>query len=260
MERAWWSWSLIRPIWMSRPSTMDSSLLLRSRRGVWLPLAQRLHSLPRLRTRSLWPSRRILPPGLHRLARSQEPQQKQKADGEVAAPATAAPTVSSPKAAALVSAAHPASEGGKRIVASPYAKKLAKELKVDLAALAGSRPMGRIVAKDVEATAAAGTVAAEVKTATPAKVGTVAPGIELGSVVLFTTMQGAVSRNLVESLTVPTFRVGYTIITDALDALYKKHYLPRQQLLHWLNILQSILVAGMERALHIMVASTLQLL
>jgi pyruvate dehydrogenase E2 component (dihydrolipoamide acetyltransferase) len=41
-------------------------------------------------------------------------------------------------------------------------------------------------------------------------------------VVPFTTMQGAVSRNMVESLSVPTFRVGYTITTDALDALYKK--------------------------------------
>uniref|UniRef100_A0A6N2MFE9 2-oxoacid dehydrogenase acyltransferase catalytic domain-containing protein n=1 Tax=Salix viminalis TaxID=40686 RepID=A0A6N2MFE9_SALVM len=48
------------------------------------------------------------------------------------------------------------------------------------------------------------------------------PGIELGSVVPFTTMQGAVSRNMLESLSVPTFRVGYTITTDALDALYKK--------------------------------------
>ncbi|XP_010539233.1 PREDICTED: dihydrolipoyllysine-residue acetyltransferase component 5 of pyruvate dehydrogenase complex, chloroplastic [Tarenaya hassleriana] len=49
-----------------------------------------------------------------------------------------------------------------------------------------------------------------------------AAGVELGSVVPFTTMQSAVSRNMVESLSVPTFRVGYTITTDALDALYKK--------------------------------------
>ncbi|GLU06793.1 hypothetical protein SLE2022_237870 [Rubroshorea leprosula] len=59
---------------------------------------------------------------------SQEPQRKQKADGEVVAPATAAPTVSSLKAADLGSAVHPALEGEKRIVASPYAEKLAKEL------------------------------------------------------------------------------------------------------------------------------------
>jgi len=41
-------------------------------------------------------------------------------------------------------------------------------------------------------------------------------------VVPFTTMQAAVSRNMVESLSVPTFRVGYSMITDKLDALYEK--------------------------------------
>lgn len=133
----------------------------------------------------------------------------------------AGPAIS--KAAAVVgSAVHPASEGGKRIVASPYAKKLAKELKVELEGVVGSGPMGRIVAKDVEAAAAA---AATATTSLAPKAGTPVtppPGIELGTVVPFTTMQGAVSRNMVESLAVPTFRVGYTITTDALDALYKK--------------------------------------
>jgi pyruvate/2-oxoglutarate dehydrogenase complex dihydrolipoamide acyltransferase (E2) component len=123
----------------------------------------------------------------------------------------------------VASAVHPASEGGKRVVASPYAKKLAKDLKVDLGRVIGSGPNGRIVAKDVEAAAA---VAAEL--GSPAAKFSAAPavqappGIELGSVVPFTTMQGAVCRNMVESLSVPTFRVGYTITTDALDALYKK--------------------------------------
>lgn len=119
-----------------------------------------------------------------------------------------------PAAVTVGSAVHPASEGGKRIVASPYAKKLANELKVELARVVGSGPKGRIVAKDVEEAAAAGP-AASVAAAGRA-------GIELASVVPFTTMQGAVSRNMVESLAVPTFRVGYTITTDALDALYKK--------------------------------------
>ncbi|CAK9155500.1 unnamed protein product [Ilex paraguariensis] len=127
----------------------------------------------------------------------------------------------------MVSSSHPAADGGKRIVASPYAKKLAKELKVDLSGVLGSGPMGRIVAKDIEAAAAtASAVVAEAPqpgggsmsvAKTPA-----GSGIELGTVVPFTTMQGAVSRNMVESLAVPTFRVGYTITTDALDALYKK--------------------------------------
>ncbi|KAI3733162.1 hypothetical protein L1987_64380 [Smallanthus sonchifolius] len=130
-----------------------------------------------------------------------------------------APVAAVAKAAeALTASTHPASEGGKRVVASPYAKKLAKELNVDLSGVVGSGPMGRVVAKDVEAAV----VASAVAVAEPVMPVTSAPGVESGSVVPFTTMQGAVSRNMVESLGVPTFRVGYTITTDALDALYKK--------------------------------------
>ncbi|XXG62928.1 hypothetical protein AAC387_Pa05g1214 [Persea americana] len=133
-------------------------------------------------------------------------------------PSPLPPTPAVPAAPAVVaSAVHPASEGGKRVVASPYAKKLAKDLKVELAAVVGTGPLGRIVAKDVEAAAAASVASASV----PGKVSG-SPGIELRSVVPFTTMQGAVSRNMVESLSVPSFRVGYTISTDALDSLYKK--------------------------------------
>ncbi|CAN6974330.1 unnamed protein product [Brassica rapa subsp. trilocularis] len=139
--------------------------------------------------------------------------------GTSQAPPVVEDTVSSvppPKAlssaSASASAVHPASEGGKRVVASPYAKKLAKELKVELAALVGSGPMGRIVAKDVEAAVAAAPPPPVQKELS----------VELGSVVPFTTMQAAVRRNMAESLSVPTFRVGYTINTDALDALYKK--------------------------------------
>ena len=128
-------------------------------------------------------------------------------------------------AASLSLSTHPASEGGKRVVASPYAKKLAKELKVELGRVVGSGPSGRVVAKDVEAAAAAEAAAAVSVGPTAAEAASAAAksvGIELGTVVPFTTMQGAVSRNMVESLAVPTFRVGYTFTTDALDALYKK--------------------------------------
>ncbi|CAN1235420.1 Dihydrolipoyllysine-residue acetyltransferase component 5 of pyruvate dehydrogenase complex, chloroplastic [Linum perenne] len=135
------------------------------------------------------------------------------------APTTAAPITAAP-ATKLASAVHPASDGGKRVVASPYAKKLAKELKVELAAIVGSGPLGRIVAKDVEAAAVSAPKTAAM--ASPPAAAAAAQIVELGTVVPFTTMQGAVSRNMLESLAVPTFRVGYTITTDALDALYKK--------------------------------------
>ncbi|WMV53996.1 hypothetical protein MTR67_047381 [Solanum verrucosum] len=121
----------------------------------------------------------------------------------------------------VVSSIHPASEGGKRVVASPYAKKLAKELGLDLRGVVGSGPNGRIVAKDVEAAAGSAPIGVAAA-AKPSGGAPVAPAVELGTTVPFTTMQNAVSRNMVESLAVPTFRVGYTITTNALDALYKK--------------------------------------
>ncbi|KAK1323347.1 hypothetical protein QJS10_CPA02g00523 [Acorus calamus] len=133
-------------------------------------------------------------------------------------PSPPPPPPSAPSKVLASVSTHPASEGGTRVVATPYAKKLAKDLNVELGAVVGTGPMGRIVAKDVEAAAATGTVAAPVKAA----VESVKSVVELGSTVPFTTMQGAVSRNMVESLSVPTFRVGYTITTDALDDLYKR--------------------------------------
>lgn len=132
-------------------------------------------------------------------------------------------------AAPVASSIHPASEGGKRVVATPYAKQLAKQFNVDLASIVGTGPMGRIVAKDVEAAKGKPELApsaAQPVSAPPTKSLVVSPTeiptIVPGTTVPFTTMQGAVSRNMVESLQVPTFRVGYSIITNKLDALYKK--------------------------------------
>ena len=68
--------------------------------------------------------------------------------GEVAAPAT--PAAATP-ATAPASASTPApSTGGKRVKASPIARKLATELGVDLTRVRGSGPGGRIVKEDVE--------------------------------------------------------------------------------------------------------------
>lgn len=173
------------------------------------------------------------------LAKSQSPTPTSSSSQET--PAAAAATVTEEVSPAAISSSsssdagpvkmassiHPASEGGKRVVASPYAKKLAKELGLDLRGVVGSGPNGRIVAKDVEAAAGSAPVgvAAEVFAAAKPSGGggaPAAPAVELGTTVPFTTMQNAVSRNMVESLAVPTFRVGYTITTNALDALYKK--------------------------------------
>ncbi|KAL2905068.1 Dihydrolipoyllysine-residue acetyltransferase component 4 of pyruvate dehydrogenase complex chloroplastic [Bienertia sinuspersici] len=124
-------------------------------------------------------------------------------------------------------------DGGRKGIATPYAKKLAKQHKVELGSITGTGPFGRITPEDVEK--AAGIVkpkSVEVAPAAAPMPAVKANGggggggnfaeIEGSSVVPFTAMQAAVANNMMESLSVPTFRVGYPVLTDALDALYDK--------------------------------------
>ncbi|KDP29394.1 hypothetical protein JCGZ_18315 [Jatropha curcas] len=155
-----------------------------------------------------------------------------------AAPAAAAPPTPTPPTASTPTPT-PASapvadvaEGPRKTVATPFAKKLAKQHKVDINKVVGTGPHGRITPADVEAAAGITPkpVAAEpvpvlaAAPAAPAKAAAspTAPLLPGSTVVPFTTMQAAVSKNMVESLSVPTFRVGYPVTTDALDALYEK--------------------------------------
>lgn len=82
------------------------------------------------------------------------------------AAAAAAPAAAAPKAAAAAAPAAPKSAGD-RVVASPLAKKRAQELGLDLSAVVGTGPNGRITASDVENAKAGG--AAPAKKAAPAK-------------------------------------------------------------------------------------------
>ncbi|MFN6463737.1 MAG: dihydrolipoamide acetyltransferase family protein [Nostoc sp. DedVER02] len=157
----------------------------------------------------------------------------------------AASTTSSPEpipATASTSTPALASQNGSnhkegRLVASPRARKLAKELKVDLTTLQGSGPYGRIVAGDVEALSNKGKQPAPAPVAPLAPVPTSAPvappaprtpapapvvAAVPGQTVPLTTFQNAVVRNMVATISVPVFRVGYTITTDGLDKLYKQ--------------------------------------
>lgn len=154
-------------------------------------------------------------------------------------PVTADATVATP---ATISA-NGSSHRGDRLVVSPRARKLAKELKVDLNSLKGSGPYGRIVAEDVETAVnpvQKPTVRVVIPTQptppvitpkpvtppapakpTPAPTPVVTTPVS-GEVVPLTTLQNAVVRNMITSLSVPTFHVGYTITTDGLDKLYKQ--------------------------------------
>ncbi|MGA1181482.1 MAG: pyruvate dehydrogenase complex dihydrolipoamide acetyltransferase, partial [Marivivens sp.] len=95
-----------------------------------------------------------------------------------AAPAAAAPAAA-PVAAALTAAPAPAASkatSGERIFASPLARRIAAQKGLDLAALAGSGPRGRIVKADVEGATAAPKAAAPAPAAAPAAAPAMASG------------------------------------------------------------------------------------
>jgi pyruvate dehydrogenase E2 component (dihydrolipoamide acetyltransferase) len=154
---------------------------------------------------------------------------KQQAQGKSQPAATT--TTAAPAAPANIpapTAAQPATAlRSDRAVVSPRARKLAKEYGVTVESLNGTGPNGRITAEDVSAAAGKAPVATiQSRPATPAAVPVVsAPAvtnIPSAQVVPFNTLQSAVNRNMMASLLVPTFRVGYTIETNNLDKLYKQ--------------------------------------
>jgi len=166
--------------------------------------------------------------------------------GGAAATPTPVPVTTAPVAAPVDPSQNGSNHQPGRVVVSPRARKLAKELKVDLSTLAGSGPYGRIVAEDVEVavgkvqpvttpviTSAPANVVIPIPVAVPVSapvsvpvsVPVPAPVVNStapGQVVPFTTLQNAVIRGMVASLSVPVFRVSYTINTHGLDKLYKQ--------------------------------------
>ncbi len=164
---------------------------------------------------------------------------KQQANGKSAAAApVAVPATATAVAANATAVATPAatiapvtSLRSDRPVVSPRARKLAKEYGVAVETLHGTGPNGRITADDVGM--AAGKAPAPVAqsqpivtpVAIPAVSHPVAPTVTASAgarVVPFNTLQSAVNRNMMASLAIPTFRVGYTIETNNLDKLYKQ--------------------------------------
>ena len=157
-------------------------------------------------------------------------------DGEKEAALSAAPAAEKPApkaeekpvekpaapAAAPAPAARPAapaaSAGGTRIFASPLARRIAAETRIDLAGLKGSGPNGRIVKADVENAKPAGApVAARKAAPAPAAGGQpvfVAPG---DSRVPHTSIRKVIARRMLESKqTVPHF---YLTVDFEIDAL-----------------------------------------
>jgi len=103
--------------------------------------------------------------------------------------------------AAASAPATPVRAAGGRIFASPNAKRIAKELQVDLSQVPGSGPDGRILGKDVQQYAASKPAAAAAVTATAAPAAAVVMEPvngqpQPGTVVALTKMRRAIGMNL----------------------------------------------------------------
>jgi pyruvate dehydrogenase E2 component (dihydrolipoamide acetyltransferase) len=105
---------------------------------------------------------------------------------------------------ATVPAAAPVRAPGERVKASPLARRIARERGVDLAAIAGTGPEGRIVAEDVER-AAGGWAPAPPALASPA-----APAEVSVEVVPLTSVRRTIARRLTEAWQAPVFQLVVT--------------------------------------------------
>lgn len=110
-------------------------------------------------------------------------------------------------------------ESADRVFASPLARKLAEEKGVDLAAITGSGPSGRIVRKDVEAAATGAPKRKPDRAAPPAPAPALAAKLEARSVTL-SNMRRTIAKRLVESkTTIPHYQVTVTVALDNLMTL-----------------------------------------
>ncbi|MFN7755559.1 MAG: pyruvate dehydrogenase complex dihydrolipoamide acetyltransferase [Holosporales bacterium] len=132
-----------------------------------------------------------------------------------------APVIAAPVIAAAAPAATPPStaNAGHRLLASPLAKRLAKEQGLDLKNIKGTGPHGRIIRADI--LVAAKTPA---KVATPIAVSNEDPfALPLGKFEGHTTMRKVIARRLTESKQqVPHFYLEVDVELDALLALRKQ--------------------------------------
>ena len=143
------------------------------------------------------------------------------------APAPPAPVAAPTPAPIPLPTPAPTPAPATRVFASPLARRLAGDAGIDLTAVAGSGPRGRIVKKDVEAAIAAGPVPAAVAPAiaggpTPAPAGDL-PGMPGYDAIPHSMMRKTIARRLTESKqTAPHFYLTVDCRIDELLDLRKK--------------------------------------
>jgi len=153
-----------------------------------------------------------------------------------------APVPVAVKPAAAPAAAGVAPKGGKQIV-TPRARRLAKEMNVDLSGILGTGPSGRVTEDDVKAAAAApagGTPAAAAPL--PESVVPVKETIKLSG------LRGTIARRMTESAAIPAVTLSTT--ADVTDAIALQRELVGEWRQHKLRPqYQDLVIAAVARAL-----------
>jgi pyruvate dehydrogenase E2 component (dihydrolipoamide acetyltransferase) len=141
--------------------------------------------------------------------------------GESAAAITATPAAapraeaaSPAPAAASAAAAAPAAPAGGRVKASPLARKVAREYGIDLAAVAGTGPGGRVLRQDVEKAKASGIQKPAAAAPAPA-----APAAE-EKLVPFTGMRRTIAKKMLQS----KVESAQTYMSNTVDASKLQQY------------------------------------
>ncbi len=142
----------------------------------------------------------------------------------VVAPASVAapPVLAAPIAAVPLAGAH-----GERVFASPLARRMAAQAGIELSALTGSGPGGRIVRADIEAAQKGGPVVAPVASPAPPlpapRIPAPLPAAAIAAphrVVPHTSIRKVIARRLTEAKsTIPHFYVSMDIELDAMIAI-----------------------------------------
>jgi pyruvate dehydrogenase E2 component (dihydrolipoyllysine-residue acetyltransferase) len=111
-------------------------------------------------------------------------------------------------------------QGSERIFVSPLARRMARQAGVDLAALKGSGPNGRIVKVDIEAALQKGTPSAPQPAAAPPTARPSAPIAAPHKLVPHSSVRRVIARRLTEAKsTIPHFYVSMDVEIDALIRL-----------------------------------------
>jgi pyruvate dehydrogenase E2 component (dihydrolipoamide acetyltransferase) len=157
----------------------------------------------------------------------------QKSVEEKPAPQSAPTVDSAPQAVASTDSSSVVDGQSSTVKASPLAKKIARDQKVDLSNVKGTGPGGRIVRKDIEAVLASGqpTTDNRPQTVVNGPSSTVIISHD-DKVVATTKLRQAIGRRLVESkTTIPHFYVTHEFKMDALMDMRKQvnAYLPENE-------------------------------